>query len=112
MYIIPFAWTTKKLLEGKKTVTRRRWKWLHTKPGDLVQAYDRGQRFKGKCVAIIRILNVRQEKLREITDADEIKEGHLWGDASGFIDSWIQGYPDSTANDLVWRIEFEIVERK
>ena len=112
MYITSFAWTTKKLLDGKKTVTRRRWKECHVKPGDLVQAYDRSPRFKGKCVAIIRILNVRQERLCDITDKEEIKEGHLWGDASGFIHSWLQGYPDSVATEKVWRIEFEIVERK
>jgi len=33
--IISFAWTTRALLEGRKTVTRRNWKECRLKPGEL-----------------------------------------------------------------------------
>lgn len=108
--IISFAWTTAALLKGKKTVTRRRWKKPLVKVGDLAQAYNRSPRFQGRRVAIIKILKVSQERLCDITDKEERKEGHLWYNAKGFIEAWIKGYPDFEMNELLWRIEFEVVK--
>ena len=111
MRIISFSWTTKALLQGKKTVTRRRWQKCPIKPEDLIQAYDRSPRVRGKCVAIIKILNTRQEPLNCVTDAEEVLEGGLWGSGKAFIQSWMDTYPDDTPDSMVWRIEFKIIKK-
>jgi hypothetical protein len=56
--IISFAWTTPALLAGKKTVTRRDWNPRYAatfRSGELVAAYDRQPRYRGKQVAVIRL---------------------------------------------------------
>lgn len=58
MRILSFGWTADKLLAGKKTVTRRRWKKAWVKPGDLVQAWDKGPHRGGRKLGVLRILNV------------------------------------------------------
>lgn len=77
MKIISFAWTTKVLLEGKKTVTRRDWNDKYAKTfhkGDIVQAYDKNPRCKGKKIAEIIITKEPYKQwLDEVTDEDEIK---------------------------------------
>lgn len=58
MKIISFAWTTGALLAGRKTATCRGWDERYARrfrAGDLVAAYDRSPRFKGKQVATIRL---------------------------------------------------------
>ena len=55
---ISFAWTTPALLAGRKTVTRREWNDDYARSfreGDLVAAYDRQPRFKGKQIGVIRL---------------------------------------------------------
>lgn len=56
--IISFAWTTPALLAGEKTVTRRNWKDRHARlfhAGDVIRAYDKSPRFKGRHVATITL---------------------------------------------------------
>ena len=82
MKIISFAWTTQALLDGKKTVTRRRWTDKYARQfraGCLVQAWDKSARFKGKKIAIIQILDIRQELLADITDEEEKKRRWFMG---------------------------------
>lgn len=120
MKIISFAWTTRALLEGRKTVTRRHWTKQLVQEGDLVQAYDRSPRFKGKPVAIIKIEKVSQEKLSDITSAEMEKEGFSAPCAGrlasckcqsreDFIAGWIENY-GGDENQLVWRIQFRVID--
>jgi len=110
MKIISFAWTTEALLSGNKTVTRRTWKKQLVNVGDIVQAYDRSPRFKGKKVALIEITSVSREPLNMITYIEEQKEGGLWGSSRSFVDSFLSAYKGMEETDLVWRIEFRIKE--
>lgn len=107
MKIISFVWTVEALLAGKKTVTRRFWTDNYAeqfKAGDLVQAYDRSPRFKGKQVAIIRLIQTPyEESLSLMTDEEEKAEGGLWGSAEAFIEA--MGGPDK----VPWVIRFEPV---
>ena len=81
MKIISFAWTTPALLAGKKTRTRRDWNDKYAKRfkvGDLIQAYDKQPRFKGKKVAIIKIVNIKKEDINLMPDEDYDKEGFAY----------------------------------
>ena len=77
--ILSFAWTTPALLAGEKTVTRRDWKEQHARKfyrGQVVQAYDRSPRFKGRHVANILIEDPpRIESTADAPEADYIAEG-------------------------------------
>jgi hypothetical protein len=109
--IISFAWTTKALLNKKKTVTRRLWKKCPLEIGDLVQAYDKNPRVHGKCVAIIQIVDIRFEPLDCVTDEEERLEGGLWGSGKEYLSAWFDAYPDSTYETMVWRIEFKFIRK-
>jgi len=55
---ISFAWTTDALLAGRKTCTCRDWDADYAarfKAGDLIAAYDRSPRFKGKQIGTLRL---------------------------------------------------------
>jgi len=104
--IISFAWTTDALLAGKKTVTRRDWDDRYAvrfKAGSICAAYDKSPRFGGKKVAEVKLTRAPYKQwLHEVTDADEEREGGLWG--SG------QAYREMMGEDReVWVIEFEIL---
>lgn len=95
MMWISFAWTTKAFLAGTKTVTRRFWnkeymeKWwkVTCENNGLAVACDRSPRWGGKQIGHIKVtLKPYLQKLKFVTDADEIKEGHLWGNAKNFIE--------------------------
>ena len=108
MKIISFAWTTKALLEGKKTVTRRKWSdkyALMFKKGDLVKAYDKSPRSGGKHRATIRLTHdPYKECLIDMPEEDIANEGGLWDSKDEFISL----FPDS--NTIVWVIRFEVIE--
>jgi len=116
--IISFAWTTPALVAGAKTVTRRDWKprWAAGfRDGELVAAYDRQPRYRGKQVATIRLT---RSPYREST-ADAPAEDYL---AEGFkylteIGAKVDGHQPET----LWRawhlyprdlfvVRFELVE--
>ncbi len=110
MRIISFAWTTQAFLAGTKTVTRRMWKECNVKPGDLMQAWDKSPRAKGKRVGTIKILKVDREPLHDFLQhgEEELKrEGGLWKTDGEFIAEFLRANPDMLATDSVWRIEFE-----
>jgi len=108
--LISFAWTSKALVEGKKTVTRRNWKRCRIKVGDLVQAWDRLPTRGGKKIAIIKILDIKYEPLNCFPESDLEKEGWFAKTVEEFIQSYLQAYPDMSGHDYVWRIEFELKE--
>ncbi len=108
--IISFAWTTAALLEGRKTVTRREWTDKHAakfKPGDLVDAWDKSPRFKGKKVAVIRIVAIVRSDLGLLSQyprwgkAELKREGGLWRTVNEFRNLFAELHP--------WRVEFEVV---
>jgi hypothetical protein len=113
MKIISFAWTTQALLEGKKTVTRRDWNDRYAKTyhkDDIVQAYSKNPRCGGKKIAEIRLTaDPYKQWLHEMTDEDEIKEGHLWGNAEEYRKSFVSKSFSIGKDKKVWVIEFEIV---
>jgi hypothetical protein len=56
--IISFAWTSTALVAGRKTVTRRQWTPSYAAQfhrNDLVDAYDRQPRYRGRKIATIRL---------------------------------------------------------
>lgn len=63
---ISFALTTPQFIAGTKDVTRRMG-WLFLKPGDVLQAVEKGQGLgkggKIKRLGTIRVLDVHREKL-------------------------------------------------
>jgi hypothetical protein len=107
MKIISFAWTTKVLLAGKKTMTRRFWDDNYAKrfkKGGLVLAYDKSPRKGGKRVAVIQLTrDPYKQHLDEMTDEDEKKEGGLWSSAMAFV-AVISQYGSEP-----WVIEFKVV---
>jgi uncharacterized protein YqfB (UPF0267 family) len=82
MKIISFAWTTRALLAGAKTCTRRDWTERHAATfhaGDIVQAYNKSQRSGGRRVALIRLTaDPSLEPLAEMPDSDYEAEGFRW----------------------------------
>lgn len=91
MRIISFAWTTEALLKGKKTQTRRFWKPKYAKQfkkGDIVQAYDKNPRAKGKLVAFIKLTEKPYiQDIMMISEADFQAEGGTmyWKDRLEFM---------------------------
>jgi hypothetical protein len=86
MKIISFAWTSPALLAGRKSRTRRAWNDKYAarfKPGDMLQAYDRSPRFKGKPIAIIEVLNINYENIQTMTDEDYEREGFAYFEEQG-----------------------------
>jgi hypothetical protein len=76
---ISFAWTTPALLAGRKTCTRRGWKYgwaMGFMKGELVGALDRQRRFGGKRIALIRIMErPYQESSAATPESDWEAEG-------------------------------------
>jgi hypothetical protein len=110
---IEFHKTTDLLLLGKKTQTRRIWKSLHAKKvlnvykqGLLVTATDLAFRFGGKEIAYLKIKNLYEQKLWDMTKADVIAEGFPELTPDQFIQKFFGG--DSSLT--VWVLEFEVVK--
>ena len=114
--IVSFAWTTAALLAGRKHRTRREWGDDYAKRfkvGDIVQAWDKQPRFKGKKVAEIRITGVKKEDISLMPDEDFEKEGFKFMEEQG-LQIWKQNPRDafeSWRNDggEYWVIDFELI---
>jgi len=106
MRILSFSWTTEQFKQGIKTVTRRM-----NKPkfncGDIVQAYDKLPHHGGKKIGLIKILDVRKVRLREISDGEVAKEGFPSWTKSQFIYFIRSKYKGIRRSKIMWRIEFE-----
>lgn len=116
---ISFAWTTPALLAGRKTVTRRDWKWSWARSfeaGELVAATDKQRRFGGRQVATIRLTQkpYRQNTARA-PDSDWEAEGFAClesiGATVGGQDPWTiwQGWRRFDPREM-WVVRFELVE--
>jgi len=73
-----FMLTTKQMMDGTKTVTRRVGWWM-LKAGDVVMAVEKGMGLKRgekvKRLYPIEVVSVRKEPLINITDEDIKREG-------------------------------------
>lgn len=106
-----FMLTTEQIRNRAKTVTRRTG-WAFLKPGDVVNAVEKGMGLKKgqkvKRICQIRIKSIRQEALFRITKKECIKEGFPEMSPDGFIDMFCK-YNKVWAMCPVNRIEFGYV---
>lgn len=114
--IISFAWTTRALLAGEKTVTRRRWTPSHARKfraGQLVDAWDKLPRVRGsKKVATIRLTrDPFLERTSKMTVASYHREGLPWLHEHG-VDIpealWFEHWRN--ADEEVYVVEFELMD--
>ena len=110
MRIISFGWTWPALLAGgnlQKTVTRREWDAEYAasfKAGELVQAYDRSPRFKGKRIVTIKLLSAPcLEPISDMPDSDYEAEGFAYLDANRHLLPKRMPYDVSRAGFEAWR---------
>ena len=110
-----FFYTTEQMRARSKSVTRRLG-WAFLKPGDLLQAIEKGQGLKvGEHVrklGVIRVLSVRRERLDELVRPgsygreEMVKEGFPALDPQAFmLRFFVKQHIDP--NEQVTRIEFE-----
>lgn len=105
-----FALTTKAFLEGRKTVTRRMG-WKNLRPGDKLMAVEKGMGLrKGETITelgIIRIVSIRRERLKAITQEDVQREGFLPEVSRFDFIRMFCAHMGVKPGALVTRIEFE-----
>lgn len=112
---ISFALTTPQFLDGTKDVTRRVG-WLDLRPGLELCGVEKGQGLgkggKVKRLGVIRVVAVRQEKLRRMVDEPEYgalecaREGFPNLKPQEFVHFFVTGHKGCTAESWVTRIEF------
>lgn len=106
-----FAMTTTQIRNRTKTVTRR-FGWWFLKPGDRVQAVAKCQGLKkGEKVerlAVLKIVSVHKEQLRDIYWQDCVAEGFPELKPIQYIDMMAQKF-NTRLTDDVNRIEFKYV---
>ena len=92
--IMSFKHTSKALLDGKKTVTRREWKrsyfdtWLNAwhKRRFVHKAYDKNPRNGGKQIGWIRLSKIPvMETYGDMPESDLSAEGGLWSSMEEFM---------------------------
>lgn len=123
MKLMSFFLTQEQILSGTKTVTRRLG-WKNLKPGELIQAVEKGQGLKKgekvKKLRVIEIVSVRQEPLYQLVligaphlvdpwyGRKEVeKEGFRdYLDPKEFINMFCQ-HNKCTPETIVTRIEFK-----
>ena len=118
MKIISFAWTTPALLAGRKTVTRREWSEDYARrfrAGEMVAAYDRNPRHRGRQVATIRLTrDPYSESTRSAPEEDYEAEGFAFLQELGVK---VDGLPPAVLwrawhvfPQEMWVVRFELVE--
>jgi hypothetical protein len=108
-----FALTTPQILARTKTVTRR-FGWAFLRPGDLLQAIEKGQGLKKgervRRLAVLRVLDVREEPLKRVRHPGEVqKEGFPELYPEKFISMFCRTHQGCHPDSQVRRIEFEYV---
>lgn len=109
-----FFLTQKQIRARTKTVTRRL-RWLHAKPGDVVQPVVKGQGLKkGEAVEKIGtpivFVNVTREPLSAIDAVDPYLEGFPGMTRAEFVAMFCEMHNGCTPETEVTRIEFEYLE--
>jgi hypothetical protein len=96
------------ILRGRKTQTRRNgeFRWL---TGSVHKCYTKPPYTRGGAepFAKVRILNVRQQRLKEMTLADVKAEGY--GCPEDYVAVFKDIYGEWNGNMLVWVVDFELV---
>ncbi len=109
---ISFALTTPQFKDRTKTVTRRNG-WRFLKPGDLLQAVEKGMGLKkGEHpvkLGIVRVVSVRFEPLNAITQEDVIAEGFPDWTPRQFVEFYAKHNKCAEDHEIT-RIEFEYVD--
>jgi len=97
-----------RIADGKKTETRRVWKAPHVKIGGIYRT--RSSRWFGyeESAPVIRVLEMRKEHLREITDAGALREGYP--SIPEFVEAWLKLHGAWNPNLEVTVIRFEVVK--
>ena len=112
MRLISFAITTKQVRERTKTVTRRL-AWEGLKPGTLLLGVEKAMGLKKgekvKPLAVVRVVDVRRERVDAITADDCAREGFPEKTPADFVDLFLRMYKGLKRSDLLTRIEFEYV---
>lgn len=113
MRLISFAITTKQVRERTKTVTRRL-AWEGLKPSTLLLGVEKAMGLKpGERMvplAVIRVVDVRRERVDAISSEDCAREGFPEKAPADFVALFLGMYRDLKPSDLLTRIEFEYVE--
>lgn len=113
---ISFSMTKPQFLDGTKDVTRRMG-WEKLRVGDLLHAVEKAMGLKKgekvKPLGTIRIVSVRREPLREMTDRDDgygfdeaRREGFPHCSPPLFVDYFCKGHKGCTPDSIITRIEF------
>ncbi len=113
---ISFSMTTAQFLDGSKDVTRRMG-WLNAKAGDVLQAVEKAMGLKKgekiKPLGMIRLIDVRRESLRELTERDDgygfdeaRREGFPHFSPPMFVHFFCSGHKGCTPDSIVTRLEF------
>jgi hypothetical protein len=106
---ISFMLTTDQIRKHQKTVTRRLG-WFNLEPGEILnacvkcQGLKRGEKIEK--IALIRVLNVRREKLYQITIDDVSREGFDGKSRDWFISMFMREMGVEAFVEVT-RIEFE-----
>lgn len=107
---ISFFYTTPQIRDRTKTLTRRLG-WLFLKVGDILNACEKCQGLKkGEKINVIcqiRVVDVRRERLYEITQEDVIKEGFSFNKLEFII--MFTKKMNCLFTIIVTRIEFEYI---
>lgn len=114
---ISFSLTKEQFLDGTKDVTRRMG-WLNAKAGDVLQAVEKAMGLKKgekiKPLGLIRLTDVRSERLSELTDRDDgygfeevRREGFPHCSPPLFVDFFCKSHSKCTPDSIITRIEFE-----
>lgn len=120
---ISFMLTTDQIRSRSKTVTRRAG-WNTLVPGQLLRGVEKCMGLKAgekvKELAVIRVIDVRQEPLQALTDdldygiAECAKEGFGEHESlrwpAQFVEFFCGSHRGCTAQTVVTRIEFEYVD--
>lgn len=113
--IISFAWTTKALLAGEKTVTRRMWKRSYMRSWEFAwyggrrrhQAYDKLPYRGGSRLGEIELTCCPYwERLCDMPEEDLAAEGGLWPTLDDFIAGFVDRGCLPTDEVAVVRFEF------
>jgi len=107
---ISFSMTTPQFLDGSKDVTRRNG-WKQLKVGDELVAAKKCMGLKEgekmETLGMIRVTDVRRERLDAITADDVRREGFPKMSPAEFVTFFCGGHTGVKPSSIITRIEFE-----